>query len=248
MVITTLIFAVVARRRWHWSTPRVALVVGFFLVIDLAFFAANIVKIPYGGWLPLVAAVLIYIVMTTWKRGTWLVFTHERSLELTLPRLLQRVAEEQPVRIPGDAVFLSANRDGTPAALLANLKYNGVLHERVLLLNVQYADIPYVPADQRTNLEHLGHQIYRATLHFGFMEDPNVPETLHAIKLPGKPFVPENVPFFVNRTKVTATAMPGMAPWRERLFATMSRNAGSVVEFFRLPDNAVVELGTRVQI
>ena len=248
MVITTLIFAVVARRRWHWSTTKVALVVGFFLVIDLAFFGANIVKIPYGGWLPLVAAALIYIAMTTWKRGTWLVFTHERSLELTLPLLLQRVADEQPVRIPGDAVFLSANRDGTPAALLANLKYNGVLHERVLLLNVQYADIPYVPADQRTNLEHLGHQIYRATLHFGFMEDPNVPQTLHAIKLPGKPFVPENVPFFVNRTKVTATAMPGMAPWREQLYTLMRRNAASAADFFSLPPARVFEIGTTVEM
>ena len=180
MVITTIIFAVVARKRWRWSTTWVALVVGFFLVIDLAFFGANIVKIPYGGWFPIVAAALIFIVMTTWKRGSWLVVTRERNLELALPRLLERVAEEQPVRIPGDAVFLSANREGTPAALLANLKYNHVLHERVLLLNVQYEEVPYVAADQRIEVEHLGHQIYRATFHYGFMEEANVPRTLPA--------------------------------------------------------------------
>ena len=119
--------------------------------------------------------------------------------------------------IPGDAVFLSADRDGTPAALLANLKYNGVLHERVVLLNVQYEEVPYVAADRRTELEHLGHQIYRATFHYGFMEEPDVPRTLLSVELPGKPFAPESVPFFVNRTQVTATTMPGMAPWREHL-------------------------------
>ena len=248
MVITTLIFAVVARRRWHWSTNRVALVVGFFLVIDLAFFAANIVKIPYGGWLPLVAAVLIYIVMTTWKRGTWLVFTHERNMELALPRLLQRIGDEQLPCLPGDAVFLSANRDGTPAALLANLKYNGVLHERVLLLNVQYADVPYVSAERRIDLEHLGHQVFRATFHYGFMEEPNVPRTLHDVNLPGKPFAPENVPFFVNRTKVTATSLTGMAPWREHLYTFMRRNAASAADFFSLPPARVFEIGTTVEM
>ena len=232
MVITTIIFAFVARNRWRWSKPRVALVVGFFLAIDLAFFGANIVKIPYGGWFPLVAALIIYAVMTTWKRGTWLVVTRERSLELTLPRLLQRVAEEQPVRIEGDAVFLSANRDGTPAALLANLKYNRVLHTRVLLLNVQYAEVPYIDADQRIELEHLGHQIYRATFHYGFMEEADVPHTLQAVELPGKPFAPNDVPFFVNRTKVAATDKPGMAPWREHLYTFMRRNAASAADFF----------------
>ncbi|MFN8465279.1 MAG: potassium transporter Kup [Caldilineaceae bacterium] len=248
MVITTLIFAVVAHQRWHWSTTRVGLVVGFFLVIDLAFFGANIVKIPYGGWFPLVAAAVIFIVMTTWKRGSWLVVTRERNMQLALPRLLQRVAEERPVRIPGDAVFLSANRDGTPAALLANLKYNGVLHERVVLLNVQYDEVPYVSADRRTELEHLGHQIYRATFHYGFMEEPDVPRTLLSVELPGKRFAPESVPFFVNRTQVTATAMPGMAPWREHLYTFMRRNAASAADFFSLPPSRVFEIGTTVEM
>ncbi len=248
MVITTIIFAFVARNRWRWSKPRVALVVGFFLAIDLAFFGANIVKIPDGGWFPLVVALILYAVMTTWKRGTWLVVTRERSLELTLPRLLQRVAEEQPVRIEGDAVFLSANRDGTPAALLANLKYNRVLHERVLLLNVQYAEVPYIDADQRIELEHLGHQIYRATFHYGFMEEADVPYTLQAVELPGKPFAPGDVPFFVNRTKVAATDRPGMAPWREHLYTFMRRNAASAADFFSLPPARVFEIGTTIEM
>ena len=248
MVITTIIFAVVARNRWRWSAPWVAVVVAFFLLIDLAFFGANIVKIPQGGWFPILAALLVFTVMTTWKRGSWLVVTRERNLELTLPRLLERVAGEQPVRTAGDAVFLSANREGAPAALLANLKYNHVLHERVLLLNVQYEEVPYISRSQRIEVEHLGHEIYRATFRYGFMEEANVPRTLQRVTLPGKPFEPENVPFFVNRTKVTASDQPGMAPWREHLYTFMRRNAASAADFFCLPPARVFEIGTTIEM
>jgi len=248
MVITTIIFGVVARRRWRWSRPRVALIVSFFLVVDLAFFGANIVKIPQGGWFPIVVALLIFTAMRTWKRGSWLVITRERNLELTLPRLLQRVEEEQPVRAPGDAVFLSANREGAPAALLANLKYNHILHERVLLLNVQYEEVPYIDPEQRIEVEHLGHQIFRATFHYGFMEEANVPRTLQDVTLPGKTFEPDNVPFFVNRTRVTVSAQPGMAPWREYLYTFMRRNATGAADFFCLPPGRVFEISTTIEM
>jgi KUP system potassium uptake protein len=248
MVITTVIFAVVARKRWRWSAPRVALIVTFFLIVDLAFFGANIVKIPQGGWFPLLAALLIYVVMRTWKRGSWLVITRERNLELTLPRLLERVEQERPVRAPGDAVFLSANREGAPAALLTNLKYNYVLHERVLLLNVQYEEVPYIDRDQRIEVEHLGHQIYRATFRYGFMEEANVPRTLQRVTLPGKLFDPDIVPFFVNRTKVTASDQPGMAPWRENLYTFMRDNAASAADFFCLPPARVFEIRTTIEM
>jgi KUP system potassium uptake protein len=248
MVITTIIFAVVARNRWRWSAPWVATVVAFFLVIDLAFFGANIVKIPQGGWFPIVAALLVFGVMTTWKRGSWLVVMRERNLELTLPRLLERVEMEKPVRAAGDAVFLSANREGAPAALLANLKYNHILHERVLLLNVQYEEVPYIDREQRIEVEHLGHQIYRATFRYGFMEEANVPRTLQRVTLPGKKFEPEEVPFFVNRTKVTPSDQPGMVPWREHLYTLMRRNAASAADFFCLPPARVFEIGTTIEM
>ena len=205
-------------------------------------------KIPQGGWFPIVAALIIFTIMTTWKRGSWLVVTRERNLELTLPRLLERVKEEQPVRAAGDAVFLSANREGAPAALLANLKYNHVLHERVLLLNVQFEEVPYIARNQRIEVEHLGHEIYRATFRYGFMEEANVPRTLERVTLPGKQFEPESVPFFVNRTKVTASDQPGMAPWREHLYTLMRRNAASAADFFCLPPARVFEIGTTIEM
>jgi KUP system potassium uptake protein len=248
MVITTIIFAVVARNRWRWSAPWVAVMVAFFLVVDLAFFGANIVKIPQGGWFPLVAAAVIFVVMTTWKRGSWLVITRERDLELSLDRLLERVEKEKPVRTPGDAVFLSANAEGAPAALLANLRYNHVLHERVLLLNVQFQEVPYIDRDTRIVVEHLGHQIYRATFRYGFMEEPNIPRTIERVNLPGKPFDPNSAPYFVNRTKVQATGLPGMALWREHLYTFMRRNAASAADFFCLPPGRVFEIGTTIQM
>ena len=248
MVITTIIFAVVARNRWRWRAPWVVLVVAFFLVVDLAFFGANIVKIPQGGWFPLVAAALIFVAMTTWKRGSWLVVTRERDLELSLDRLLGRVEQEQPVRAPGDAIFLSANAEGAPAALLANLRYNHVLHERVLLLTVQFEEVPYIDRDARIVVEHLGHEIYRCTFRYGFMEEPNVPRTLARVTLPGRKFDPENAPFFVNRTRVQATGLPGMALWREHLYTFMRRNAASAADFFCLPVGRVFEIGTTIQM
>lgn len=248
MVITTLIFAVVARKRWRWSAPSVAVVVAFFLIIDFAFFGANIIKIPQGGWFPIVVALAIFVIMTTWKRGSWLVVTRERNLELALPDLLQRIAKEKPVRAAGDAVFLSANREGAPAALLANLKYNHVLHERVLLLNVAFEDVPYIDRLQRIEVEDLGQQVFRATFSYGFMEEANVPRTLERVTLPGKTFQPETVPFFVNRTKVAATDKPGMAQWREHLYTLMRRNATSAADFFYLPADRVFEIGTTIEM
>ncbi len=152
------------------------------------------------------------------------------------------------MRAAGDAVFLSANREGAPAALLANLKYNHVLHERVLLLNVQYEEVPYIDRKQRIEVEHLGHEIYRATFRYGFMEEANVPRTLERVTLPGKQFKPDSVPFFVNRTKITASEQPGMAAWREHLYTYMRRNAASAADFFCLPSARVFEIGTTIEM
>jgi KUP system potassium uptake protein len=248
MVITTIIFAVVARNRWRWSAPQVALLCGAFLVVDCAFLGANLVKIPQGGWFPIAAAVLIFTVMTTWKRGNWLVKTRERDLEMSLPRLLERMRREPPVRAPGSAIFLSANPTGAPAALLANLQYNTVLHEQVLLTTVIFEEAPHVAPRDRLALEPLGQGLYRVTIHYGFMEEPDVPRALKRIPATGPEIDAEQTPYFVNRTRVIATRLPGMALWREHLYTIMQRNSASAADFFQLPPSRVFEIGTTIEM
>ncbi len=248
MAITTIIFAVVARRRWRWATGLVALVAGFFLVVDTAFLAANLVKIPQGGWFPLVIAALLIIVMTTWRRGNQLVFAREQDLELSLSRLLERITARPPHRVPGMAIFLSANPLGAPAALLTNMRDNGVLHEHVLLLSVRTGEVPHVAQSERVMVEPLGHGIYRGTIRYGFMEEPNVPLALAGVTVPELRVDPQQVPYFVSRTRVIATALPGMALWREQLFTLLRRNAASPADFFCLPPGRVFEIGTTVAV
>jgi KUP system potassium uptake protein len=248
MAITPLIFAVVARRRWRWATGVVALVTGFFLVIDTAFLAANLVKIPQGGWFPLVIAALLILVMTTWRHGNQLVFAREQDLELSLARLLERIRTHAPHRVPGTAVFLSANPLGAPAALLANMRDNGVLHDHVLLLSVRTGEVPHVDPAERIVVDALGHGIYRGTIRYGFMEEPNVPQALALASAPELQMDPEQVPYFVSRTRVLATALPGMALWREQLFTLLRRNAASPADFFCLPPGRVFEIGTTVEV
>lgn len=248
MAITSIIFGVVARRRWRWKPPLVALIVGFFLVVDGAFLGANLVKIPHGGWFPLVVALVIFTVMTTWKRGNQLVFAREQDMEMSLKRLLEQIKANPPVRAPGTAIFLSANPGGAPAALLTNLKYNGVFHEQVLLITVTTTDTPFVEVGQRATLEPIGEGLYRGTVRHGFMQEPNIPESLRDAASPELAFDPQRVPYFVNRTRVIATKLPGMALWREHLYRVLRQNAASPIDFFCLPPNRVFEIATSVEV
>lgn len=248
MAITTLIFAVVARERWKWGWPKVLALVGFFLIVDLAFLGANLVKIPEGGWFPLVVAVVIFIVMTTWKRGSRIVNKREQSLEQDLSDLLSNCRKAAPLRVPGTAVFMSANPTGAPDALVANFNYNGVIHKNVLLVNVVIANSAHVSDDERVTVELLEQGFVRISLRYGFMEEPDVPKTLGKLVLPGMIFDPQNVPYFISRTKVIPTNLPGMALWREALYSVMQHNATSAADFFRLPPAKVVEIGTRVEM
>jgi KUP system potassium uptake protein len=248
MAITTMIFAFVAREQWKWSLPRVILLVGFFLIVDLAFFGANVVKIPQGGWFPIVVAVVIFTIMTTWKRGSRIVFNREQDFELGLDQLLEKFASEPPARVPGTAVFLSANATGAPAALLANLQYNGVVHEQILLTTVAIAGEPHIKHKERVMVESLGHGMHRLTISYGFMEELNVPRALDSINSQELTFDAEHMPYFVNRTRVIATDLPGMARWREELYTVMRRNAASAVDFFHLPPSRVFEIGTSVEM
>jgi KUP system potassium uptake protein len=248
MVITTVIFAVVARERWRWSTPLVALLIGLFLVVDCAFLGANLIKIPQGGWFPLVVAVVIFTMMTTWKRGSRLVFALEQDLEMRLSDFLERIATDPPERTAGTAAFLSSNPLGVPAALLANLQYNGVVHEQVLLITIMTENEPHVVEAERATVEARGQGIYQVTLRYGFMEEPIVPPVLERLSAPGLTFDPSQMPYFVNRTRVIPTERPGMALWREHLYTVLRHNAVSATDFFGLPPMRVFEIGTSVEV
>ena len=248
MAITTIIFALVARERWKWQPWLVAVVVGFFLVVDVAFLAANMVKIPQGGWFPIVVAVIIFTLMTTWKRGNRLVFAREQDLELHLADLFAQLRSKPVTRVPGTAVFLSANPNGTPAALLANLKYNRVIHERVLLTSVHVEDVPSIDDANRVQIKLLEQGFYRVVVRYGFMEEPHIPRALERLDTTEHHFNLSTAPYFVNHTRVIPSALPGMALWRERIYTLMRRNSGSAADFFGLPSTRVFEIGTSVEV
>ncbi|MEX0907390.1 MAG: potassium transporter Kup [Gemmatimonadota bacterium] len=247
MVVTTIIFYVVARERWRWALPAAALLCAFFLAIDLAFWGANLVKVPDGGWFPLVIAAAAFAVMTTWKTGRRILA--DRLTARSLPRelFLREVLETPPTRVSGTAVFMYSNPDGTPPALLHNMKHNKVLHERVVFLSIETEGVPHVDPAARARVHDLGAGMFQILLRYGFMEDVDVPKALRAIET--LTFKPMETTYFLGRETLIATRRrKGMAIWREKLFALMSRNAGSATSFFRLPPNRVVELGAQIEL
>lgn len=248
MAITTLIFYIVAVERWHWNRLAASALAAFFGIIDLAFLGANAIKIPQGGWFPLVVAIIIFTVMTTWKRGRRLVAENNQDRTTTIEQLFERFQTKKPPRVPGTAIFLSANMSGAPSALIANIKYNGVLHEHVIMMTVQIADVSRIPEAKRIKVKALGDGIYRAIVTFGFIEEPNIPKVVEQMQLPDLEIDPERVTYFLNRTNVVASALPGMALWREKLFAMVSRNAASSVDFFDLPPSRVIEISRSVEV
>jgi KUP system potassium uptake protein len=248
MIVTTLLFWVVARDRWRWSRPLLILVAGSFLVVDLAFWGANLLKIPGGGWFPLVIGAFVFTLLTTWKSGR-LVLT-ERLHARSLPRELfvNDMVKNAPQRVRGTAVFMDSNMHGTPPALLHNLKHNQVLHERVVLLSISTEEIPYQPENERVELTRLGEGIYQVILRVGFMESIDVPEVLATIREEGLEFKPMMTSYFLSRETIIPSGEPGMAIWREKLFALMSRNARPASSFFNLPPNRVVEMGAQIEL
>jgi KUP system potassium uptake protein len=245
MVITTILIAVVARQKWGWSLPVVAGVALLFAIPDLAFFAANIIKIHDGGWFPLVAAVAVFTLMTTWRRGRRILDDRLREEALPVSLFVESIRRNPPLRVAGTAAFLFRNAEGTPTALLHNLKHNKVLHERVLLLTIVTEEIPHVPPGSRQTAECLGQGIERLTIRSGFMEEPDLSAALASLD---EPLTMESVSFFLGRETLIPTNRPGMALWREKLFAWMTANARSAAAFFRLPPNRVVELGAQIEL
>jgi KUP system potassium uptake protein len=248
MVITTILLCVVEREKWGWSLPVALLLSGFFLIIDLAFFGANVVKIPHGGWFPLVVGALIFLVMTTWKKGRRILAARLLSRAHPIEDFLRDIDKHPPVRVPGTAVFMNGTATGTPPALMHNLEHNKVLHERVVLLTVKTKQAPYVEPEDRVQVEPLGHEFYRMIINYGFMEDPDIPKVLENLEPPTPLFDSMNTTYFLGRETVIAGKHPGMMLWREKLFALMSRNASSATAYFCLPPNRVVEMGSQVEI
>ena len=248
MLITTLMFYVMSREVWRWSFARAATVAGLVLCVDLPVFAANMLKIRYGGWVPLVIAAAIFLLMTTWKRGREILA--KRMLEKTVPlkMLLADLAAEPPTRVPGTAVFMYGTADHTPPALVHNLAHNKVLHEKVVFLTVVTEDIPHVEPSERVTIKRMGKGFHAVVARYGFMDDPDIEDVLGCCRAESLDIRTEGTTFFLGRETLVASDRPGMPEWREHLFAFMSRNALRATAFFKIPTNQVFEVGTQVEL
>ena len=247
MAITTILFSAIARERWNWSRLEAGTFLFGFLAIDLSLFTANLLKIPTGGWVPLVIATGVFILMTTWKRGR----AHLRSIlaarSLPIDELLRSLDRGKTVRVPGTAIFMTSESDGTPVVLLHHLKHNKVLHEQVILLSIVTLEVPEVPASERLNIQDLTLGLYRVQAYYGFMQTPNVEEIRARCVDAGIKARRMDTTYYLGREQLIPVGSAGMARWRKWLFAVMSRNARSATQFYGIPPNRVVELGAQIE-
>ena len=247
VTIDTILMGVLFVGVWKWKWWVALPIVLFFLIVDGAYFAANLVKVPDGGWFPLVVGLVAFTLLTTWAKGRKLM--RDRMSETALPiEIFAKSAKNSATRVPGTAIFMASQTAGVPSALLHNIKHNKVLHERVVILTVLIDDTPYVDANHRCEIHDLGDGFYRAILHYGFMQETDVPQGLKEMERCGGKFDMMHTSFFLSRQTLLASDKPGMPIWREKIFAWMLRNAATAMDFFRLPTNRVVELGSQVEI
>ncbi|MBS3930767.1 MAG: potassium transporter Kup [Sphingomonadales bacterium] len=247
MFIDTILLAVVLITLWRWPLWKALPLIAVFIIVDLAYLGANLLKVPQGGWVPLAIGLFIFTLLTTWSRGRNLM--RQSMTEGTIPmEVFAKSAHSSATRVPGTAIFMASAASGVPSALLHNIKHNKVLHERVVILTVAIQDVPYVDEANRCSVKDLGKGFYRMVLKYGFLEETDIPTALKRADICGGPFEIMKTSFFLSRQTLLASEKPGMAIWREKLFAWMLRNAASAMEFFRLPTNRVVELGSQVEI
>ena len=247
MFIDTLLLAVVLIYLWRWNGIAVGAALAVFFTIDAAYFGANLLKVPSGGWFPLAIGLIAFVLLTTWARGRALLAKQLSQDELPEAVFLKSVSKSVK-RVPGTAVFMTGQSEGVPHALLHNLKHNKILHERCVFLKVSSEDVPQVPDNQRVEVKDLGSGFYRILIRNGFMQDADVPAALAGVTVCGSGFIMAQTSFFLSRQTAIPSQVHGMALWRERLFAWMMRNAQSPMEFFCLPPNRVIELGSQVRI
>ncbi len=248
MLIDSILIYAVMRRLWKWPAWVAVLIAAPLTLIDLAFLASNSLKIPDGGWFPLVIGGVVFMLLTTWKRGRAVLMDRLSQDALPLDLFIQSIEVAPPIRVDGTAIFMTSTPDRVPHALLHNLKHNKVLHQRVVFLTVMMRDTPYVPEAERIEVRTLGCDFYQFVAWYGFKEDPDVPALLEESGRRGFAFEMMETSFFVSRETLIPTGAPGMAIWRERIFASMSKNAVKASEFFQIPTNRVVELGTQIEL
>jgi KUP system potassium uptake protein len=248
MLMTTILTFFVLRYNWRYNLLLCWAATGFFMVIDVAFFSANALKILHGGWFPLLLGAIMLTIMLTWKSGRQLMYENLGKNAIPLNEFLQSLFVSPPLRVEGMAVFFRAQGDGVPHAMLHNLLHNKILHEHTIFLTVFNADIPTVPEAERVKVEPLGHQCYQVNVHYGFMDEPDIPRALERCKEAGVDFEMMSTSFFIARQTVIPTVGSGMALWRESLYAGMARNARDAADYYRVPSNRVIELGTQVEI
>jgi KUP system potassium uptake protein len=247
MFIDTCLLSVVLFTLWKWPKWKAIPILAVFFVVDIAYLGANLLKVPQGGYFPLLIGLVIFTMLTTWSRGR--VLMRERMSESSMPmEVFIKSASNSAQRVPGTAIFMASSAAGVPSALLHNIKHNKVLHERVIILTVLIEDVPYVDEANRIICKDLGSGFYRIKLRFGFLEETDVPAMLDKVEICGPKFEMMHTSFFLSRQTLIASKIPGMAIWREKMFAWMLRNAASAMEFFKLPSNRVVELGSQVEI
>nr|WP_315246757.1 potassium transporter Kup [uncultured Albidiferax sp.] len=248
MLITTVLTFYVIRYSWKYPLILCVAATGFFFIVDLAFWASNMMKLLDGGWFPLLIGGVIFTLMLTWKDGRELLNSKLRADALDLPSFLDAVFISPPTRVAGTAVFLTAEMGTVPNALLHNLKHNKVLHDHNLFVTVRNHEVPWIGLDKRIEIESLGHDCWQVVIHYGFKNTPDVPKALEHIRGRGCELEVMTTSYFLSRDTVIPTLVGGMAPWREKLFAQMHHNASAAADFLRLPNNAVVELGSKIEI
>jgi KUP system potassium uptake protein len=248
MSITTVMTFYVIRYGWKYPLALCLAATGFFFVIDVTFFLSNMLKLIAGGWFPLLIGAGMFLLMLTWQQGRALMRHRVRDEAIDLSSFLEAVFVSPPLRVSGTAVFLVADEDLTPNALMHNLKHNKVLHEHNLFVTVKHHEVPWIGFDKRLEMKPLGHDCWQVSLHFGFKNDPDVPEALKLLEGRGVPLDEMDTSYFLSRDTVIPTFGDGMAMWREKLFASMHRNAADMADFLSLPSNRIVELGAKVEI
>jgi len=246
MVITTLLAGIVFHNIWGWSKLRTGALIALFLTVDIAFFIANVLKIPDGGWVPLVIGIIIFTLMITWKTGRTQLYQHLKNEAMALDPFIEAVGAHPPTRVPGNAIFMTPNPDGVPHAMLHNLKHNKVLHEKVVILTVKFLDFPHALMEDRVEVVALGHEFYKVAVRYGFKDEPDLPRDLMLCTEKGLVLDAMDTSYFIGKESLIPSRKPGMAFWRKKIFIGLFRSAETITNQFKLPPNRVVELGAQV--